>query len=507
MVMLKVLQQYYSATRDKRVLDLMDRYFRYQLDMLEEYPLGHWTFWANRRGGDNLAVVYWYYNIVKEPYLLELAELLHEQTYDWTSVYAGDMIRKTNPYPNLHCVNVAQGLKEPVIYYQQHPEQKYLDAVKSGLSSLRDVHGFVTGMFGGDENLHGNNPTQGSELCTAVEMMFSFESVLPISGDMYYADYLEKVAYNVLPAQHDDHFLRKQYYQQVNQVEITDHQRNFFNDNEARLTFGALTGYPCCVCNMHQGWPKLIQNLWYATADNGLAALVYGPSSVTAKVADGTEVSFREETSYPFSDKIKFLFHAEQEVEFSFHLRIPGWCKEASIRLNGLAYKFSEDNQVVVIRRTWIPGDLIELTLPMEIEVSNWFENSAGIERGPLVYALKIEENWKEVIKEEWVHSLFEVTPESPWNYGINTNTLKEKAFSVIVKEETPDMPWNHENAPIMLHTLASRIPEWTLYDHSAGLLHVPFRPAVDHLEKEEITLIPYGCTTLRIAEFPVLYE
>lgn len=503
MVMLKVLQQYYSATEDKRVLTLMDGYFHYQLETLEEFPLGHWTHWGNRRGGDNLAVVYWYYNIVKEPYLLELAEIIHEQTYDWTGVYSGDMIRRVNPLPRLHCVNVAQGLKEPVIYYQQHPEQKYLDAVKAGLESLRAVHGFVTGMYGGDENLHGNNPTQGSELCTATEMMFSYESMIPITGDMYYADYLEKVAFNVLPTQHDDHFLRKQYFQQVNQVLITDQARNFFQDNNARISYGVLTGYPCCTCNMHQGWPKFVQNLWYASADNGLAALVYGPSSVKARVADGIEVEFNEKTGYPFSDRIEFSFDAETNVEFPLHLRIPGWCKDPSIEVNGKDNGFTVENQVAIIHREWKPGDRLVLTLPMEIEVSRWFENSAGIERGPLVYALRIGEKWKEVISDEWTHSFFEVYPVTPWNYGIFINTLEEKEFKIHSKKEVAAMPWNLENAPVTIKTWAGRIPEWTLYNNSAGLL--PVTTYSDDIKPEEVTLIPYGCTTLRIAEFPVL--
>lgn len=112
MVMLKVFQQYYTATGDQRILGLMDRYFRYQMEMLEEYPLDHWKFWASRRGGDNLAVLYWYYNIVRESDLLDLAEILHEQTYVWTGTFSGDMIRKTNPTSNLHCANVAMGLTQ-----------------------------------------------------------------------------------------------------------------------------------------------------------------------------------------------------------------------------------------------------------------------------------------------------------------------------------------------------------------------------------------------------------
>ena len=254
--MLKALQQYYTATQDKRVLTLMDKYFRYQLKNLPINPLGKWTFWAEQRGGDNLQIVYWLYNITKEKYLLDLAELIHKQSFDWTTVLTNNTLRKVNPYPDLHCVNVAQGIKEPLIYYQQHPETKYMHAVKEGLSALRDVHGFVNGMFGGDEAMHGNDPTQGSELCSAVEFMYSFESILPITGDVYFADYLEKIAFNVLPTQRDDAYLRKQYFQQVNQVEVSDEARNFADDRSARQVFGTTTGYPCCVSNMHQGYPS-----------------------------------------------------------------------------------------------------------------------------------------------------------------------------------------------------------------------------------------------------------
>ncbi len=260
MVMLKALQQYFTATNDLRVILLMKRYFRYQYQQLPANPLGKWTYWAEQRGADNLQIVYWLYNITRDRSLLALAELIHKQTFDWTKVYSDNTIRKTNPYPDLHCVNVAQGLKAPVIYYQHHPDKKYLEAVTQGLSALKEIHGFVNGMYGGDENLHGNDPIQGSELCSAVEMMYSFESILPITGDIAHADYLEKIAFNVLPTQHDDAFMRKQYFQQVNQVDITDTYRNFANDLNGRIVFGTTTGYPCCLTNMNQGWPKITQN-------------------------------------------------------------------------------------------------------------------------------------------------------------------------------------------------------------------------------------------------------
>ena len=397
MVMLKVFQQYYTATKDERIIKLMTNYFKYQLKTLPEKKLGFITFWAEQRGGDNLAIVYWLYNITKEKFLLELAETIHKQTFDWTGIYSGDVIRRLNPMPDLHCVNVAQGLKEPVIYYQQHPEQKYLDAVKKGLAVLKDCHGFVNGMYGGDENLHGNDPTQGSELCSAVEMMYCFESILPVTGDVYYADYLEKIAYNVLPTQSTDDYMRKQYFQQANQVLITDVERNFFNDKNARICFGTTSGYPCCLTNMHQGWPKFVQNLWYATADNGIAALVYGPSQVTAKVANGEEVTITETTGYPFKEKIQFAFQTKSKISFPFHMRIPKWCNAPTVTVNGKTIESKAKNNIIVIDREWSEGDQVELNLAMDFRYSRWAESSLGIERGPLVYALKIKEEWREI--------------------------------------------------------------------------------------------------------------
>jgi DUF1680 family protein len=513
MVMLKVLKQYYMATGDKRVIKLMTNYFKYQLKELPGHRLDHWTFWAKYREADNLMVVYWLYNITGDKFLLNLADVLHRQGFDYTNAFLNtDMLQRNN---SIHGVNLAQGFKEPAIYYQQYPDERYLEALKKGYTDLQKYNGMANGMFGGDESLHGNNPTQGSELCTAVEMMFSLESILTITGDVSYADKLEKIAFNALPAQTSDDYLTRQYFQQANQVMITRMDHNFdINHNGTDLCYGLLTGYACCTSNMHQGWPKFTQNLWYATPDKGLAALVYSPSEVTATVTNGKEVTIKEETNYPFDETIKFtLTTGKQVITFPIQLRIPGWCKNASIKINGKDYQSAPGGQIVKIEREWKTGDVVELSLPMHIFKNTWYENSISVERGPITYALKIEEEIKKVINNKdsikYGSFYYEVRPTTPWNYGLTKvdENKMEKSFKVEKQGIVDAYPWTLINPPVIIKVPAARIPSWQLYNDMAGPLPYSFiyNEGMAKPKEEEIILVPYGCTKLRISEFPVV--
>ena len=79
--------------------------------------------------------------------MLDLGKLLHQQSYNFVDMFLhrNDLSRKNS----IHCVNLAQGIKEPVIYYQQDPDKKYLEAVKKAFADLRHYNGQPQGMYGG----------------------------------------------------------------------------------------------------------------------------------------------------------------------------------------------------------------------------------------------------------------------------------------------------------------------------------------------------------------------
>lgn len=519
MVMLKVLRQYYEATGDERVVPFMSRYFRYQLDNLKQCPLRKWSEWAESRGAENVLMVHWLYNKTAEPYLLELSSLLLSQSYTWTKWFGSrDWVIRAAAYQgergwmNRHAVNVAMGLKDPLVRYQLTGKEAYMDTLKTGFRDLMTLHGLPMGIFSGDEDLHGNAPSQGVELCAITEAMFSLEQIVAGSGEVMYMDALERMAFNALPTQTTDDYMAKQYYQIANQVHVGKGVFDFSLpwDRGMCNVYGMKSGYTCCLTNMHQGWTKFTSHLWYRPADGGLAALHYAPSTVSAPVgAEGKTVTIVQETGYPFEETIRFRIVSEGAVRFPLHLRIPGWCQAATVTVNGNPEGAYEGGQVVQFVRDWKKGDVLTLALPMQIRISTWGQNSRAIERGPLVYALKLEEQWDKG-HDEQEGDYFTVAPETDWNYGL-LNRVVKAPHQIQVKHVRPvddTFVWNIHHAPIELVTTGKKIPNWKLTD---GVARQPVTERMGYYKgevspaEEQITLIPYGCTKVRVVAFPVV--
>ena len=495
MIMLFALQSYYEYSRDERVLDLMTRYFRWEMTIPEDDFLI--PFWQQQRAADNLYSVYWLYNRTGDAFLLELAERIHSHTANWTDDVA-----------NWHNVNMAQAFGGPATFSPQSKDPKYLEAAERNYRKIRRMYGQVPGgAFGGDENCRPGytGPRQAIETCGAVEMMLSHETLLRISGNSIWADRCEDVAFNTLPATVTPDFKALRYLTAPNMVLSDRHNKSPGLQNRGPMLHMDPHGHRCCQHNMGHGWPYYAQNLWLATPGNGLAAVLYAPCAVTAKVGGGAEVTVTEETRYPFGEQVAFALAMPEPAAFPLYLRVPGWCEKPRVSVNGQAVSVeARPRSYIVISREWSDGDRVALELPMEVTLTRWTENldSVSVNRGPLTYSLKIGEKYvREGGTDDW--PAWEIHPTTPWNYGL---VLDPADPIEVVQQDWPDtdMPFETEAAPIELRAKARKIPNWQL-DHLGLVGKMQPSPVKSDQPVETIALIPMGCARLRLAVFPVI--
>ncbi|MDQ2899712.1 MAG: glycoside hydrolase family 127 protein [Acidobacteriota bacterium] len=502
MVMLKVLTQYQEATGDPRVIPVMEKYFEYQAKTLAENPLQKWAVY---RWGDEVLSIVWLYRHNHDPKLLELATDLARQGYDWKRqfanfTYTGKMAKKDTSLET-HVVNNAMALKTAAVYSLISNDESDRQAVYQMLSELDRYHLLPNGVHSGDEHYAGRDPSQGTELCAVVENMFSLETLVSILGDPVFGDRLEKIAYNPLPAALTSDMWAHQYDQQPNQVLVDVNPREWTTNNAESNLFGLEPNFGCCTANYHQGWPKFTESLWMANREGGLAAIAYAPSEVHTTVR-GVKLSIAEETEYPFHETIKLTVNPETPVKFPMQLRIPRWTYGASIAVNGFKQRQINSASFYTISREWRKGDIVEIDFPMPLRASQWYRDSVALERGPLVFALKIGEKWKK-LRDKGETADWEVDPKSAWNYGLAIDATDPARSVTISVRKMGDNPFTPDGTPIELQVKGRRIPDWKLLNGSAGPL--PQSPVKSKQGLENLTLIPYGAAKLRITAFPVI--
>lgn len=511
MVMLKVLTQYHELTGDPRVMPLMTRYFHYQLQAMPARPLRDW---GRMRWQDELLSVLWLYQRTHDPKLLELAQLLKQQGYDWQAAFAqfrftqkvdadalrkqagdGDDVFMEDIGLQVHGVNNAQALKASPVWSIVSGSAADRAAVHHQLSMLDTYHGLPNGMFSADEHLAGRSPSQGTELCTVVETMFSLELALAITGDPALGDRLERIAFNALPAALTDDMWAHQYNQQPNQVECSLHRRPWTTDGPESNLFGLEPNFRCCTANFHQGWPKFTNSLWMATADRGLVAMSYAPCTVNTTVRD-VPVSVEQVSDYPFRQGVSISIKPQRALAFPLRLRIPAWSKRTRITVNGDTVAVTPG--FTTIERTWSPGDVVEVVFNVEVTMERSYNGALSFSRGALVYALPIKENWV-IWRKRGPTNDWQVYPGSRWNLGVAPDA------SVAVSEHPiGETPFAGATPPVQLALQAHYVPAWKAEEGSADPVPPKAEPATDEAA-QAITLVPYAGAKLRITAFPSL--
>lgn len=506
MVATYILRDHAEATGDARVVPFLTRYYRYMADNLPKRPLRDW---GRARAGDEMDTVFWVYNRTGDAFLLTLADTLNQQAYPWTDIFTNNrFLQFGQDYHPKHNVNVPQAMKLPPVYWQRSGSPADRNAFRAGAANLMRDHGLAVGMNSGTEFLAGRSSTQGIELCSIVERMLSDATALRILGDPALGDNLETLAFNALPAALSKSIHQHVYFTLPNNVMAPRGGLGYTQDYGDARTPAPRSGYPCCCYNFHMGWPKFVQNSWAATAGGGLAVLAYAPTQVTHAVG-GTSVSFTEETNYPFDDTIQFKFSAAHPVRFPLQLRIPAWCFSALVRVNGKVGPGAKPGSFFTLDRMWTPGDEVTVHLPMGIQTVPGINDSQCVWLGPLLYTLKIDETWTpfDEGKREGGPGFesYEVTPKSPWNYGLVFPYLFPAMAFTVQKKALAGNPFDKDKTPVTLQAKAKKIPEWTLNWSGHAAFDPPLSPVPSNAPVETVTLVPFGTQMLRVSNFPII--
>lgn len=504
MVATYALRDYYEATADSRVPVVLSNYFNYMRLKLPGQPL---TDWGKARAGDEMDVALWLFNRNGDTNLLSVVKLLRQQAYDWPAIFAenkfDDFGKDFHPK---HNVNVQQALKMPVVYYRLSRSVRDANAIAAGLANLMREHALPCDINSGTEFLAGNSTIQGVELCAVVEAMLSLETSARILGDPTLADRLETVCFNALPAALANHIKGLQYYVLANNVTAIPGGHGFNQDYRNGTLPGPESGYPCCRYNCHMGWPKFVQNSWAATSDGGLAIIAYAPTVVNA-MAGGQQVQIRENTSYPFAEEVQLQISVSRPVSFPLVLRIPGWCTNAMVNVNGEPQPGLRPGSFYRLMRTWTNGDSVAISLPMVVRTLAGPSRSVAITRGPLVYSLKIGENWTTNTPDPAGLGFdeFQVHASTPWAYALQLNPTNPAASFTCTSSPTSANPFDPAQPSVALIAQGCLLTNWTIGWRGTHAFEPPVSPVAADGPLQKITLVPFGSQHLRVSWFPHL--
>ncbi len=487
------LRNWQEYSGDSRIVPMLSRFFGY---MNAQGPSAFNQSWVSVRWGDGLDSVFWLYNRTGDASLLSLADKIHANGANWV-----------NNLPTLHNVNIAQGFREPAQYALRSPSTALTQAAYQNYASVMGSYGqFPGGGFAGDENARPGfgDPRQGFETCGIVEFMASHQLLGRITGDPVWADRCEDLAFNSLPAALDPAGKAIHYITSANCVDLDNtpkSQGQFQNGFAMQAYMAGVDQYRCCPHNYGMGWPYFTEELWLATPDKGLAAAMYAPSSVTAKVADGTSVTLTETTDYPFDETITLTVATPRALAFPLYLRIPGWCSAPQLTVAGKAVAAPAGPAFTAVNRTWNNGDTVVLRLPQNTTVRTWSaqHGAVSVDHGPLTYALSVGENYVQTGGSAQFPQ-YEVHATSNWNYGLALDS-GSPAFTR-AGGALADNPFTHDGTPVHVTAPARRIAEWQ-DDGQHVVAPLQTSPARSGAAVETVTLIPMGAARLRISAFP----
>lgn len=487
----KTLIVYYNCSADERVPDAVYRAFKNYYELLKNGEIVLFK-WAKARWFESFITLNFLYERYKEEWIKDLAVIIKAQGFDYNTAIdswkkpSHMWLRKT------HIVNIAMMLKSEAISHHLLGEE-YTDNAEKLREILHEYNGTAFEGFTGDEVLSGLDPTRGTECCAVVEQMYSYEEMFAHTGDNKWAERLEMLAFNALPATLSEDMWTHQYVQMVNQVacQKTMIMAPFSTNGPYAHTFGLEPNFGCCTANFNQGWPKFALSCFMHNGDRIINSIML------PCVLEDEGINIKLETNYPFENKMHYTVNADKE--FDFVIRIPSFAKNIKVNGEGADTKdveihISEGATEIEIEFDAVP---VFKKRPRDLYA---LQMGSLLFSVPVAYDKEMREYVKKGVERKFPYCDYQFIPTSPWNYGYSSDDFEVKFNGI------GDIPFSQDNPPVTIKAKMQQI-NWGLKFPYKSVCRKSPKSREPISQVQDVKLCPYGCARLRMTEMPILYK
>ena len=543
----KTLLAYYELTGDDKAIATLRKFFKYRFNTLS---VTHPWYHARARLLDEVAAMDAVYRTGDFEWLKDLAEALRDKSPDWFRLAVRFPYKKAaekcispsavkkalkvienaehpretkRPKPftpekteaewkspahqflvETDAVNLAKAVKYPCTYGAFMGDKELRKLSLRLIANLDKFHGNATGMFAADRRLGGTSPARGVDVEAAVEMMESLVTVLEHTGECVCADMLEQIAFNVVGAAAFDDASAVEDIVMVNQLECSVRRKEFFSEYPFGNAFarGGITRGGVALLS---AYPLFMRALCMTRGADELNFFAYAPCTIETEVR-GAKLRIKEETGYPFRNSVVFkVTEADGDVDVRINFRVPRY---TTMQLISGGHTVASGTGLISVKCTLRTGSTFMLRLDIPLTAITNRDSSLSFVKGSVLMASRLG---------------FETSAKNcPAGGATEVNAVKKWSFSPVVAKKSsggrrtlydneqtivnkmPEKPFDRDNPPFELRFQCKNVLNWD-FDIN-GFSAIPQTPKFSE-EALERAFVPFGCTSVRVAQFPPCYR
>ncbi|MEI6070236.1 MAG: beta-L-arabinofuranosidase domain-containing protein [Verrucomicrobiae bacterium] len=514
----RALLSWHDATGDRKVLDAVHRGLLWFVEN-----------WAGDQKTDYAAPT------LTESMIIVYLKTGDERLYQWCLDYLAWLDKNDNfkhgmasfqraelEYNDDHAVAFGEMVKHPAMVFMAGGKPEFLAATRNGIKQIMDKCWQCTGAPASNfEYLSPPSANHETEYCNFTTFLNTFSWMARITGEAKYGDLIERVLFNGAQGGRMKDERAISYNSSPNQFFASMHSC-LFGCEESFGVYAPNIQVACCPAHSVVIYPEYVRGMFLCDRDENLFLPTYGPCALEFVSHEGTKISIREETLYPFDETITLHIKTSARWRKRLMLRIPNWCKDYSVTLNGTPIANKVDSHgYLAVEQTW-HDDTLAIIFQMEPNVvavdDVYFQKEPlrAVECGPLLFAFKYPETWNSVtgtpvtpLPPDWSWHEASCVPSGgklvpPPIYSLKLDEL-DGGKAITKKRSESAYPWDESPLKLLVPMHRSQTAAYPRFTKVQKTTPLPYgNPVTADPKAETVELVPFGCTILRMSCFTI---